>query len=73
VKLTPRRVASPLTPSYANRHVSELDRFTGGGSAIASGAHALRCVYPGISKMRSEAATACCRFAFTRLSFFAGP
>ena len=23
--------------------------------------------------MRSEAAIACCRFAFTRLSFFAGP
>ena len=26
-----------------------------------------------ISKMRSDAAIACCRFALTRLSFFAGP
>ena len=26
-----------------------------------------------ISKMRSDAAIACCRLAFTRLSFFAGP
>ena len=43
-----------------------------GGSGAAVGDSATSVCVSSISKMRSAAAIACCRFAFTRLSFFAG-
>ena len=43
-----------------------------GGSACASGSSATSVWVSSISKIRSPAAMACCRFAFTRLSFLAG-
>jgi hypothetical protein len=40
---------------------------------VAPGGSTTSVCVSSISKMRSDAAIACCRLAFTRLSFFAGP
>ena len=43
------------------------------GNGFASGASTTSVCLSSNSKMRSDAAAACCRLALTRLNFFAGP
>jgi hypothetical protein len=60
--------SSYMKPTSRN----SIERWNG-GSTIAPGASSTSVCVSSISKMRSDAAIACCRFAFTRLNFFAGP
>ena len=72
---TTRRAASYFAwpSSYAKLTFSELDRCRESAAAAARPAapSTSECV-SSISKMRSEAAIACCRFVFTRLNFLIG-
>ena len=71
---TTRRAESAPALVVAEADVAELDAVR--GTARAAARPAARCTsvcVSSISKIRSDAAIACCRLALTRLSFLAGP
>ena len=72
LKEIPRRIVRGCTSSYAKLTSRNSICEENGGSGVAFGDSATSVWVSIISKMRSAAAIVCCRFALTRLNFFAG-
>ena len=71
---TSRRIRRRPVVVVVEADVAELDRpARSGASGRAPGRSCTSVCVSSISKIRSEAAIVCWRFAFTRLSFFTGP